>query len=150
IEVAKGNLSIAKDNLAFTSIKAPTDGVISKSSLNPGDLVNSYTIVLTTIVPQDPMNFYFEVDARTVENFKRLREEGKIKVQSEPNVRLTLADGRDYKELGTIDFVDNQINPVTGSLKVRARFPNPLVKVAGQDDKGTKPEEGGLPFKRAL
>jgi RND family efflux transporter MFP subunit len=119
----------AKLDLAFTKVTAPVSGRVSRYNVTVGNLVQSGEsggTVLTTIVSVDPMYVYFDVDERTVLRVRQLIREGKAKSARETEwpVSLGLSADEGYPHQGTIDFVDNQVNPRTGTLRVRAIFPN--------------------------
>ena len=82
--------------------------------------------LLTTIVSVDPMYAYFDVDERTVLRIRQLIREGKAKSagQTKWPVALGLATEEGFPHHGTINFEDNQVNPRTGTLRVRGVFPN--------------------------
>jgi multidrug efflux system membrane fusion protein len=130
IDVAKANLKIAKLNLGFTKLHAPISGRVSRTQLDPGNLVRADETILTTIVAMEPMYAYFEVDERTMLRLRRYAEEGRIKLGSQPSdkavpVTMGLADeeGR-YPHDGFVNFVDNRLDPATGTLQVRGIFKN--------------------------
>ena len=82
--------------------------------------------LLTTIVSVDPMYAYFDVDEHTVLRVRQLIREGKAESarDGELPVWLGLANEEGFPHQGTINFVDNQVNPKTGTLRVRGVFPN--------------------------
>ena len=82
--------------------------------------------LLTTIVSVDPMYAYFDMDERTVLRIRQLIREGKAKSagQTKWPVALGLATEEGFPHQGTINFEDNQVNPKTGTLRVRGVFPN--------------------------
>ncbi len=84
------------------------------------------TTLLTTIVSIDPMYAYFDVDERTVLRVRQLIREGKAPSvrDGEVPVLLGLATDEGFPHQGTINFVDNQVNPKTGTLRLRGVFPN--------------------------
>jgi RND family efflux transporter MFP subunit len=130
VQMAEAAVNTAKLNLDFTKITAPISGRISRYLVTVGNLVQSgeqsNATLLTTIVSVDPMYAYFDVDERTAPRIRRLLHDGGEKSVTESNVPVTLTlnneDGRTYH--GVVDFVDNQVNPKTGTLRVRARFSN--------------------------
>ena len=75
--MAKANLQTAKLNLSFTQVKAPLAGQISRTQLDPGNLVKADDSILTTLVTLDPIFAYFEVDERTLLMMRRYVETGK-------------------------------------------------------------------------
>ena len=89
-----------------------------------GDLTGG--TLLTTIVSVDPMYAYFDVDEHTVLRVKQLIREGKAKTpdDAEIPVWLGLANEDGHPHRGAINFIDNQVNPRTGTLRVRGVFPN--------------------------
>ncbi len=82
--------------------------------------------MLTTIVSVDPMYAYFDVDEHTVLRVRQLIREGKVKSARDVEwpVWLGLANEDGHPHRGTINFVDNQVNPKTGTLRLRGVFPN--------------------------
>lgn len=123
----KAALERAELNLNFTRVLAPVAGRISKTLVTEGNLVTADSTLLTTIVSQAPIYATFEVPDRTVQRFQRLIREGRMtsaRTQKDVPVLLGLPGEIGYPHPGTIDFVDNQVNPGTGTLKVRGIFPN--------------------------
>jgi RND family efflux transporter MFP subunit len=117
-------------DLAYTKVTAPVSGRVSRYVVTVGNLIQSGDqgggTLLTTIVSVDPMYAYFDVDEYTVLRVRRLIREGKAKSarDSELSVRLGLANDDGFPHQGTINFVDNQVNPKTGTLRLRGVFPN--------------------------
>ena len=83
LKVAKSTLLIAELHLKFTKVTAPISGRVSRSLIDPGNLVKADDTVLTTIVTQDPIYAYFDVDERTLLRLRRLCRDGKIKSSRE-------------------------------------------------------------------
>lgn len=114
----------------YTKVVAPISGRISRYAVTVGNLVQAGDqgggTLLTTIVSVDPMYVYFDVDEQTVLRVRQLIREGKA--QSARDVELPvwlgLANEKGYPHQGTINFVDNQVNPRTGTLRLRGVFPN--------------------------
>ena len=117
-------------NLGYTRVTAPVSGRVSRYVVTVGNLVQSGDqgggTLLTTIVSVDPMYVYFDVDERTVLRVRELIREGKARSARETEwpVALGLANEEGFPHQGTINFVDNQVNPRTGTLRVRGVFPN--------------------------
>jgi RND family efflux transporter MFP subunit len=112
--------------LDWTRVTAPINGRISRHLVDPGNLVNADTTLLGTIVSQDPMYVYFDLDERTALQLMRLARQGKGKPLQggDTPALLGLADEKGYPRQGIVNFADNQLNPDTGTLRSRAVFPN--------------------------
>src|SRR5437867_637201 len=113
IQSARAAVDRAALDLEFTKVTAPISGRISRYLITEGNLVNNSTL-LTTIVSIDPMYAYFDADERSVLHVRQLIREGKVQsardVATVP-VLLGLANETGYPHRGTINFVDNQVNP---------------------------------------
>ena len=130
LEAAKAEARVAQLNLEFTHIKSPIDGRISRTLVTEGNLVNGgdfESTLLTTIVSLDPIYIYFSADEQSVLHYSRMDIEGSRKSsRDKPNpVYLRLADEEDYMHKGHMDFVDNQMDPNTGTMRGRAIVENP-------------------------
>jgi len=116
-------------NYDFTKVLSPIDGQISRYYLTRGNLVNQDQTLLTTVVSVDPMYAFFEMDEPTLFRTRRAINEGKIKLspdRSMGTVLMGLQGEEGFPHEGRINFVDNQVNPATGSIMVRGVFDNPL------------------------
>src|SRR6267378_4706555 len=117
-------------DLEYTKVTAPVSGRVSRYVVTVGNLVQSGDqaggTLLTTIVSVDPMYAYYDVDERTVQSVRQLIREGKVKwaAQTAWPVALGLTTEEGFPHQGTVNFVDNQVNPKTGTLRVRGVFPN--------------------------
>jgi multidrug efflux system membrane fusion protein len=129
VQSAEANIAIYKLNLEFTRVTSPIDGRVSRYYLTLGNLVNQDQTLLTTVVSQDPMYAYFDTDEPTLLRVRRALAEGKIKpaVANKNPVFMGLQDEEGFPHAGTIDFINNQVNPTTGSITVRGVFPNPVL-----------------------
>lgn len=127
MKTAQATLELADLNLKWTKVYAPCDGRVSKQLLDPGNMVQADQTPLATIVALDPIYAYFDIDERTVLQLRRLVREGKLKSAREAKVTilLGLADEEGYPHEGVIDFADNRLDMMTGTLRVRGIFPNP-------------------------
>ncbi len=117
IAAAEAAVRVAQLNLGYTSVRAPMAGHLSRAVITEGNLVSDQS-VLTTLVATQQVYAYFDGSEQT---FLRLRK-------GEPGqkrVHMGLADETGFPHEGTVDFVDNQLNPQTGSIRMRAVFDNP-------------------------
>jgi RND family efflux transporter MFP subunit len=117
-------------DLEYTKVLAPVSGRVSRYVVTVGNLIQSGDqnggTLLTTIVSVDPMYAYFDVDEYIVQRVRKLMREGKFMSREETAwpVSLGLATEQDFPHQGTINFSDNQVNPKTGTLRVRGVFSN--------------------------
>ena len=125
---ARASTAAAKLNLDFTEYRSPIDGETSRANVTKGNLVQADHTLLTTVVSVDPMYVYFDVDERKLLEIQQDVREGKIKSsgRSKIEVQMGLATEQGYPHRGTIDFADNQLDPSTGTIRMRGVFPNPL------------------------
>ena len=95
--------------------------------IDPGNLVKADETLLTTIVADDPMYADFDIDDRTVLRVRRLIETGAVKSARDVKtpVRVGLPDEQGFSMDGAITFIDNQLNPGTGTIRLRAEMENP-------------------------
>lgn len=127
-KVALTNRHRAEINLGYTKVHAePVGGVTGRSMIDPGNFVEAEKTILTTIVAYNPIYAYFDVDERTtLERDRRRISEGKSKtLEPDAKVLLALSDEKEFEHVGTVDFVDNAVNPGTGTKRMRAVFDNP-------------------------
>ena len=126
IKASQTSLDIARLNLDFTRVHAPINGKVSRYHQTPGNLVTQDQTFLTTIVSLDPVYVYFDMDERTLLRIRRAINAGKPDPaeRSKP-VRMGLQGEDGYPHEGKIDFIDNQLDPKTGAIVVRAVFANP-------------------------
>ncbi len=130
VEAAKARVSAAELDVEFTQIKSPITGRISRTNVTEGNLIkdgDSHSSILTTIVSLDPIYVYFSADEQAVLHYSRMDMEGSRKSsRTTPNpVYLRLADEEEYIHEGHMDFVDNQIDMSTGTMRGRALVSNP-------------------------
>lgn len=116
----------AKLNLDFTRITAPIDGRVSRALVTPGNLVNPGVSLLTTVVSVDPVYVSFEGDENTYLRYQGMDRNGErssSRIASNP-VRMGLADEQGYPHEGVMNFVDNELDSGTGTIRARAVFAN--------------------------
>ena len=122
------NMEVYKLNHEFTKVVSPIDGQVSRYYLTLGNLVNQDQTLLTTVVSLDPLYAYFEMDEPTLLRIRRAINEGRIKRHPEGTeipVMMGLQGEDGFPHQGTINFVNNQVDPTTGSILARGVFPNP-------------------------
>lgn len=127
-QVALATRKVAEVQLNYTKIVSPIDGVAGEAMIDQFNLVRADETVLTTVMSMDPVYAYFDVDERTRLRLQRLMQEGKIRssTENEAIVLLALSDESDFKDhVGRVNFIDNHFNPTTGTMRLRASFPNP-------------------------
>jgi len=127
---AQAALERARLNLEFTEIRAPLDGRIGRRLLDVGNMVVGGDLqgtLLTNIVQEDPIHFYFEVSEADFLRYARLHQSGaRITSRDKANaISVKLLDEETYSHNGAMDFVDNQLNATTGTVVGRALLPNP-------------------------
>jgi RND family efflux transporter MFP subunit len=127
---AEAALKAAQLDIEFTEVRAPITGRISNARVTAGNLVvggsTANASLLTTIVSLDPLYCYFEADEASVLRYRQLHREGKrIAAMFAPvPAEMELGNEQGFPHKGQIDFVDNQVNPATGTIRARAVFPN--------------------------
>jgi RND family efflux transporter MFP subunit len=126
VSAAEAKKEMADLDVTYTKIKAPIAGVISNRRIDPGNLAKADETILGMIVSQHPIYAYFDVNERTVLRLRRLIQEGRITsaVDAKLEVMASLTDEDDFKHKGYIDFMDNQLDMATGTLRVRAVMDN--------------------------
>ena len=130
VQAAQAALTTAQLNLEWTTVRAPITGRVGRALVTPGNLVQagaSNATPLTTVVSLDPIYVYFDGDEQTyLKDLGLSPRAGGTAAQ--PNVKrvvyMGLADETGYPHEGHIDFVDNALDPVAGTIRARAVFEN--------------------------
>ncbi|MDE0878645.1 MAG: efflux RND transporter periplasmic adaptor subunit, partial [Sphingomonas bacterium] len=118
-------LDSARVTLSFTTVPAPITGRIGRSLFTVGALVSaSQTDPLAQIQRLDPMFVDIQQSSADILALRRSLAQGGT-VPATAKVRLTLEDGSDYGQTGTLEFSEAMVDPQTGTVTLRARFPNP-------------------------
>jgi membrane fusion protein (multidrug efflux system) len=129
VEARKAQVKAARINLEYTNVAAPISGRIGKSNVTEGAIVTAYQpLSLTTIQQIDPI--YVDVTQSTTEmlRLRRRLEDGSLSEEEgagQKNIRLIQEDGVAYPLEGILQFRDISVDPTTGSVILRAVFPNP-------------------------
>ncbi len=125
-QAAAAALAQARLNLEFSHITAPVSGRTSRANITPGNLVSVGEPVLTTIVSTDKVYAYFSASEPVYLKYVKAAQEGtRPSTRSTPSrVMMGLANEEGFPHEGRMDFVDNQLNPATASIRSRAVFDN--------------------------
>jgi multidrug efflux system membrane fusion protein len=128
VKASRASLEVYKLNRSFCEVTSPIDGQISRYYYTLGNLVNQDMTPLTTVVSVDPMYAYFDMDERTVLELRKRVNAGELEAPKEGEdipVFMGLEGEKDYRHRGSINFINNQVNPQTGTITVRGVFDNP-------------------------
>jgi multidrug efflux system membrane fusion protein len=132
LKAVKASLEAYKLDLEFTEVTAPVEGRVSKNYLTIGNLVTKDQSILTSIKSEDPIYVYFDMDEQTFLDIRKMIEQGKIKSFAKGMLPVDVGRSTDkddngnptYPYGGNIDFVNNKVDPTTGTITVRAVCPN--------------------------
>ncbi|MBU3057915.1 multidrug efflux RND transporter periplasmic adaptor subunit MexE [Pseudomonas indica] len=122
VAAIQAQLEAARLNLSFTQVTAPIDGRVGRAEVTAGNLVNTGESLLTTLVSTDKVYAYFEADERVFLKYNELARQGARGEESPVYLGLSNEDG--HPHLGHMDFMDNQVDPRTGTIRGRAVFDN--------------------------
>jgi RND family efflux transporter MFP subunit len=126
---AQARLANARINLSYTRVTTPVSGRVSRNIVDIGNLVGAgEPTLLTTVTRIDPVYVYFDVPEQVVLNFTAARRDTTLteeEVAQVGRVFVATATDTDYPHEGAIDFIDNTVNPATGTIEVRAVVRNP-------------------------
>jgi RND family efflux transporter MFP subunit len=155
VEAAKAGIRSAELNVEFTHITAPISGRVSSHRVSIGNLItgndSSTATLLTTVVSLDPIYFNFDVSEADYLAYQRATAKGNLQSARENSVAvaLHLTDEKGWAHTGHLNFVDNQVDRGSGTIRLRAVFPNPdFLFTAGQFGRIRIP--GSEPYKAIL
>jgi RND family efflux transporter MFP subunit len=124
IQAARANVEKASLNLGYTGIRSPINGRVSRSLVDAGNLVGAgEKTLLTTIVKSDPMYVYFNVPEPVLLEALAKRP---VNERRKPAMKFYagLANEKGYPHEGVLDYIDNTVDPTTGTVSVRGKLPN--------------------------
>jgi multidrug efflux system membrane fusion protein len=124
VRAAEAALATAKLNLEYTQVRSPIAGRVGRALLTLGNLAQADQSVLTSVVSQDPVYVYFQPDEQTFLRYSELARKGERASSANP-VRVGLSGDTGFPYEGTVNFVNNQVDPATGTIDARAVVPNP-------------------------
>lgn len=126
VTVAKAAINTAQINLEYTQVQAPISGRIGKSSVTAGALVTAnQSQTLATIQQLDPINVDIAQSSAQLLRLKAKLKQGSLQAADNADVNLILEDGTPYSHTGTLQFSEVSVDENTGSVTLRAEFPNP-------------------------
>jgi multidrug efflux system membrane fusion protein len=118
----QAQLDLARLNLSFTRVTAPITGRVSRAEITTGNIVTADQTILTSLVSTDKVYAYFDADERVFLKYNQLARDGKRGATTP--VYMGLSNEAENPHLGQMNFVDNQVNPRTGTIRGRAVFDN--------------------------
>jgi len=127
IAALRADIETARLNLSFTDIRSPITGRIGRKLVSEGNLVAADQTLLATVVSTDPIHFYFDLDERSYIAYARSAAAGGMPTGRNGDgidVTAGLLDERDLPRKGRMEFLDNRIDPATGTMRARATFEN--------------------------
>ncbi len=125
LALAKANETNARNNLAYTVVKSPADGVVGTLPFRVGTLVGPNDATpMTSVSDNSEMYVYFSMTESQVLSLTRQFGSLENALQNLPAIELKLNDGTVYQEKGRIEAISGIIDPTTGAITVRAKFPN--------------------------
>jgi membrane fusion protein (multidrug efflux system) len=133
VQVAEATLNTAELNLSYARITAPISGSIGRATFTIGNLVGPDSGSLARIVSLDPIRVAFAMTEGLLVTVRQQQAGGGTIDPDALKLSLRLANGTDYDEPGRVEFVENEVDPQTGTVTARAVFPNPNhVLIPGQ------------------
>lgn len=128
VAAAQAAVDSARLNLEFTQVRAPIDGRAGRALVTAGNLVTAgdSASVLTTLVSLDKVHVHFDADERAFLRYAEMARKGERPSErdSKVPVQVALADEDDFPHAGTVDFLDNQVERSTGTIRARALLDN--------------------------
>ncbi|MBU9434396.1 efflux RND transporter periplasmic adaptor subunit [Burkholderia multivorans] len=124
LQAADAAVADAKLNLGFTEVRAPIAGRVGRALATAGNLARADDTLLTTVVSQDPVYVYFDCDEQSYLRYNAQRADPAHRAIGADPVRVGLANETGFPHAGTVDFLDNRLDPQTGTIRARVRLPN--------------------------
>lgn len=120
VGLAEATLETAELDLEYTQVVAPVSGRAGRAQVTRGNLANANQSVLTTIVSVNPLHVYFNSNESDAHGSRQL-----VDPRAETPVRVTLGRQGETSRMARLDYIDNRLDPATGTLTFRAELPNP-------------------------
>lgn len=125
LQSAEAALDKARTNLDYAEIRAPFDGWVGKLNFDVGSVVDPSSGPITEVLVVDPIYVQFEVNEADYISFRRANSGSTRDFTNQLSLSLTLPDGESYPQSGVLDFADVRTESSTGTVPIRAVFPNP-------------------------
>ena len=125
LQAAQAAVQKAGSNLEYAEIRAPFDGWIGRLNYDVGAVVSPSSGAITSVQVTDPVYVEFQINEADFINFRRRGAESAQALSRSLGLYLTLPDGQRYEQAGVLDFADVQTDASTGTVAMRAVFPNP-------------------------
>lgn len=131
LKADKARLEMSQLNLGYTKIDAPISGLIGDQLVTEGNLIaggQAGTTLLTTIVAVEKMDIGFDVDENTFQRVQQSVREGKLKKSQDGKIPVEMGlavHGTQYPFKGDVNFINNQVDPKTGTIRLKGEFDNP-------------------------
>jgi RND family efflux transporter MFP subunit len=138
LAVARAARTLAQLNLDFCSIRTPITGRIGDRLIDPGNLVlggNQGSTLLTTVVAVDPVQIAFSMDEITLQRIKQSQREGRLDTPEELNLPIEVGlavDANEYPWGATLNFINNEVDAKSGTIRLKATCPNPRQQPGGR------------------
>ena len=138
LSVANASKTLAQLNLDYCSIRSPIAGRIGDRLIDPGNLVTGGVqggSLLTTVVSVDPVQIVFNMDELTLQRIQQSQREGRLDTPQELSVPIDLGlsvDAGNYRYSATLNFINNEVDAKTGTIRLKARCDNPRLDPGGR------------------
>jgi multidrug efflux system membrane fusion protein len=124
LNAAQAAIDDAALNLSFTEVRAPIAGRVGRALLTVGNLATADQSLITTIVSQDPVYVYFDCDEQSLLRYNAHRSGSQGLPIADAAVHVSLANEQSFAHTGTVEFLDNRLDPATGTILARVRMAN--------------------------
>jgi multidrug efflux system membrane fusion protein len=123
VQDASAAVALARLDLEFTEVRSPINGRASRATLTLGNLAVSDETLLTSVVSQDPVYVYFDPDEHSYLRYSEQARNAQDHA-TKLSVRVGLLNEVGFPHVGDVDFLDNQVDPTTGTIRLRATLSN--------------------------